>query len=720
MRTHTWALPCITVLATATLQLAPGAPSPAEAAEAPALTVAGGARMFPAYSPAVSRYAVHPAQDGSVQVDVAGAAEVWFNGVPDPDGSATFTALAPGEEISVIVDSGTAQRAHALYVLPAGFPTLAGTVTGDVAPGSVALTLDRFDGGLTPQFEAIVDRQGVPVYSRRATNGAMDLKQSPKGTITVHRGTTTPGKRGSALVELGDQLQEVARHETVERAHTDSHDGLLMGDGSVWLLGYEHNDATGKTDSIIQHVSAEGEVLFDWSTAPYADETTATNPDNPDYAHINSIDVQDNGDVVASFRHFSSVWRIAGEDRPGHQKYDVIWKLGGRDSSFAFADGEDGPCAQHTASMLPNGNVLTFDNGGHSFWGAQCVDQDAPWGPLTDRPSTRVAEWDIDEVASTATVARTYGSTNRFSGFAGGAFRLDNGNVLISWTPSRITLANEVSADNAPVWELVDTAPLSERYTSYRAQVVTVPDRIDPEVALGAPTDGVAVAQGSDVPVSFSCTDRGGSTLQSCDGPTGRRLDTTALGTHTWTVTAHDGSGRTTTRSRSYTVVAGPVVASPVAPSTVPPSTVTPSSGAAVPDLSLRVLRTPWVGGGTVAPEAQDVRARVRPGRVARATVRVRNVGGTRGRFVLRAPSSLAKGALRLTYVHRGVVRTRALTRRGWRTPSLAPGESLRLKVRVEAGPSASPGRRVLRVTAASPTDRDRVRLLVRVRRPGM
>ena len=644
MRTHTWALPCITVLATATLQLAPGAPSPAEAAEAPALTVAGGARMFPAYSPAVSRYAVHPAQDGSVQVDVTGAAEVWFNGVPDPDGSATFTALATGEEISVIVDSGTAQRAHALYVLPAGFPTLAGTVTGDVAPGSVALTLDRFDGGLTPQFEAIVDRQGVPVYSRRATNGAMDLKQSPKGTITVHRGTTTPGKRGSALVELGDQLQEVARHETVERAHTDSHDGLLMGDGSVWLLGYEHNDATGKTDSIIQHVSAEGEVLFDWSTAPYADETTATNPDNPDYAHINSIDVQDNGDVVASFRHFSSVWRIAGEDRPGHQKYDVIWKLGGRDSSFAFADGEDGPCAQHTASMLPNGNVL------------------------------------------------------------------------ISWTPSRITLANEVSADNAPVWELVDTAPLSERYTSYRAQVVTVPDRIDPEVALGAPTDGVAVAQGSDVPVSFSCTDRGGSTLQSCDGPTGRRLDTTALGTHTWTVTAHDGSGRTTTRSRSYTVVAGPVVApSPVAPPTLPPP-----SGAAVPDLSLRVLRTPWVGGGTVAPEAQDVRARVRPGRVARATVRVRNVGGTRGRFVLRAPSSLAKGALRLTYVHRGVVRTRALTRRGWRTPSLAPGESLRLKVRVEAGPSASPGRRVLRVTAASPTDRDRVRLLVRVRRPGM
>ena len=83
MRTHTWALPCITVLATATLQLAPGAPSPAEAAEAPALTVTGGARMFPAYSPAVSRYAVHPAQDGSVQVDVTSDHKVCVGGCAD-------------------------------------------------------------------------------------------------------------------------------------------------------------------------------------------------------------------------------------------------------------------------------------------------------------------------------------------------------------------------------------------------------------------------------------------------------------------------------------------------------------------------------------------------------------------------------------------------------------------------------------------------------------
>lgn len=678
--------------------------------------------MYPAYSPATSRYGVHPAPDGSVRVDVTGAAQVWFNGVPDSDGTATFTGLASGEEIAVFVDGAHGRSRYALYVLPEGFPTLAGTVTGAVAPGNVGLTLDRFDGGPSPQFEAIVDRQGVPVYTRRVTGGAvMDLKESPGGTVTVHRRTTTPGKTGTALVELDDQLREVARHETVGRVHTDNHDGLLMDDGSVWLIGYEPNDVTGKTDSVIQHVSANGEVLFDWSTASYADETTATNPDNPDYAHINSIDVQDNGDIVASFRHFSSVWRIATGDRAGIQEGDVVWKLGGRDSSFSFADGEDGPCAQHTATVLPNGNVLMFDNGGHSFWGARCVDQDAPWGPLVDRPTTRVVEWDIDEVAGTATVANTYGSRDRFSGFAGGAYRLDNGNVLISWTPSRLTLANEVSAGDDPVWELVDTAVESERYTSYRAQLVTVPDRIDPEVTLDGPGNGITVDQGSDVPVSFSCTDRGGSTLQSCDGPVNRRLDTSTVGTHTWSVTARDGAGRTTTAARTFTVAAPPA-ATPVPPSTATPEPettvpgVSPVALPASPDLAIRLPRARWVGIGSLAPAVQTVRGDVRAGRVIKAQVRVSNAGDTSGRFLLRAPSSLSQGGVKVRYVFRGRPRTQALSGRGWRTPALDPGESLRLVVRAEARPSADPRRSALRVNASSAAGRDRVRLAIRVR----
>ena len=87
-------------------------------------------------------------------------------------------------------------------------------------------------------------------------------------------------------------------------------------------------------DSVIQHVTAAGAVDFQWSSAAYAEETTAAG--NADYAHINSIDVQPNGDVLASFRHLSSVFLIASRAHDGHQPGDVIWKLGGRASTFSF------------------------------------------------------------------------------------------------------------------------------------------------------------------------------------------------------------------------------------------------------------------------------------------------------------------------------------------------------------------------------------------------
>jgi hypothetical protein len=712
MRTATWALLGTTVLATATLQLVPGAPSPAAVADVPSLAVAGGARMYPAYSPATSRYAVHPAPDGSVRVEVTGAAEVWFDGVPDPDGTATWTDVAPGEEISVFVGSGSSRRTLALYVLPAGFPTLAAESTGaPLEPGNLALTLDNLTNGVSPRFEAVVDRNGVPVYTRGQSIRALDLKLAANGHFTVHRPTTTPGRTGGALVELDDRFQELRRFETTGLVDTDDHDSRLMPDGSRWLIAYEPNATTGLVDSVIQHVGPGGDLLWQWTSAPYAGETML--PGKADYAHINSIDVQPDGDVLASFRNLSSVYLI----RPGTGggPGEVVWKLGGRDSDFTFpalpdgsADG--GPCAQHSASLLPNGNVLVFDNGSHPFFGTPlCVDPQDPLGPTVERAWTRVVELAL--AGGTATPVRTYGDTDRFAWFMGSAAKMPGGGVLIGWSSAPDSIASETDAQGATLWRLRDTrAPVDgtvpKPYITYRVARVPARDGFDPEVVVDAPPDGATVTQGAEVPLAFSCTDRGGSTLQACDGPVGRRLDTAVPGAHTWTVTARDGSGRTTTRTRTYTVLAAPA----------PAPTPTPTPGPATPDLALRVPGARWTGAGTSYPAAQDLRARVRPGRVLRATMRVTNAGASPGRFLLRAPSAGARD-LRVRWTYDGVRRTRALEGDGWRTPVLAPGESLRLAVRVVVAPAAEAGRHVLRVAAASPSGlRDRARLLVRIR----
>ena len=80
-----------------------------------------------------------------------------------------------------------------------------------------------------------------------------------------------------------------------------------------------------------------------------------------------------------------------------------------------------------------------------------------------------------------------------------------------------------------------------------------VVDGTAPAIALTTPAQGSVFAKGEVVNASYSCADLGGAGLASCTGtvPNGQPLDTTA-GSHTFTVTATDNAGNTTTVTHSY------------------------------------------------------------------------------------------------------------------------------------------------------------------------
>ncbi|HXH78828.1 arylsulfotransferase family protein [Nocardioides sp.] len=695
MRARTWAMTAMVGLTMALLPAVGNLPTPAHAAGQLSMAVTGSSWFYPEFDPDVRRYAVHPADDGTIHVDVTGSEHVWFNGVPDPDGSADFTSVRPGDEISVFTDDGAGnRRAFALYVLPAAFPKLSASRTAAaLAPGNIAVNLNRFDAG-SPRYDAILDRHGVPVHTFEHHQRALDFKMARSGDFTVHRPTTSPGRSGYALVVLDDQFRETRRIETTGLVQTDDHDSVLERDGSRWLTAYEPNAQTGLEDSIIQHVTPDGQVDFEWSSAPYAAETVT--PTDPDYAHINSIDVQPNGDVLASFRHLSSVFLIASRAHDGHQPGDVIWKLGGRDSDFTFPSGDGGPCAQHSASILPNGNVLMFDNGSTEFFGRLCVDPAAPAGPPVSRQTTRVVEFKLSGTA--AEPVRTYGPSGRFSWFMGSAARVANGNVLIGWSADGTAMTSETDASGEIIWSLTDErfsegGQQPRHYISYRAALVPERDGFDPEVTLDGPVDGLSVPQGAEVPVSFACEDRGGSTLQTCVGPAGRRLDTTTPGHHTWQVVARDGSGRRTTVTRTYTVVApapAPTPAIPAVPPVPPVPAVPPTLAGPRPDLAVRPARGSWVGSRAYSPTRQVAKVDLPRAPGTRVVVlRLTNRGETRGRLWLRGSDTVANGAVVVSYRSDGKDRTRAVSR-GWRTPALAPGQSVRIRAQITAvGPGA-------------------------------
>ncbi|WP_395695244.1 aryl-sulfate sulfotransferase [Nocardioides sp.] len=678
------------------------------------VTVTGpGASTWPAYDAGVDRFAIATTVDstGSVTVAVTGAsadAVVLVDGAPAPGGTAEVDGLTTGDEVDVqVVDGATSTNQSWIY-LPPGFPELTTTASGaGPTPGRTFLGLISYYG---KPFETVVHEHGVPVHVR--AGAGTDLKPSGDGYVVAR-----PAEDGSTeIVELDDQFQPVASHQLVGMpASTDNHDVEVLPDGSVLMMGYDAATRGDEhwQDAVIQLVDPQGDVAFEWNSRDHVDpaealvhgQVTILGTSFDDYAHINSLQlVGEHQDVLASFRNLSQVRLIATQAHDGHQPGDTIWIFGGgpdagsgeavRPPRFTLTDGEGsrdpGPCAQHMARLLPDGDLTLFDNGsraGGNQMADMCEDPADPEGPRIARPQTRVTQYALDlsdPEHPSADLVWHYAYPHRYAAFAGSQQRLDNGNTVIGWSQAvdgsggdeAQPIATEVTADGSQVWRLDGFG-----YFTYRATHGQAPDRIPPEVTLSGPEDGGTYEPGTDIPVTYSCTDRGGSNLDGCDGTVdnGGSAPTTP-GQHTVTVTASDRAGNTTSSSVTYTVTAPPPVV-------------------VRPDLSLRRSGDAWVGRGVSGPARdQSVTLDLGPRGTARhAAVRIRlaNLGTDTQRYRLTGGT----GATGFTIAFRrdGVDVTRRLTGAGLTTPALAPGQTYDLVATVSRNATTRPGGRVLR-----------------------
>ena len=353
-----------------------------------------------------------------------------------------------------------------------------------------------------------------------------------------------------------------------------------------------------------------------------------------------------------------------------------MWRLGGRASSFVFRDTaghpDGGPCAQHTARELPNGNILVFDNGAWDL-DKLCIDPADPTGEPVARTPTRIAEWSLDEPGGVATMVRDHQVEDRFAIFAGSVQPLDDGRAVVGWASSRGAVVSELDDQGARVWEL--EAVEDPQYFTYRAVKTDVPDAIAPDVTLRPlPRDAVYV-EGERVRPSYRCTDRGGSTLRTCSATP---VDTTSPGRGRVVVDASDGAGNLARTGRGYRVLA-----------------------AYRPDAQVRLLGRRGFQGDDVYGSArrQQVRASTVGRRARQAVVRIQNDGNRPDRFRLDEVAGSDRFAVRL----RRVPGSRQ------RSPVIAPGDSWTMRVRVVPRASARRGDRVrVLVRASSRRNADR------------
>ena len=104
-----------------------------------------------------------------------------------------------------------------------------------------------------------------------------------------------------------------------------------------------------------------GLVRWEWNSLDHvaAEESQIQAPTNQapwDWFHINSIDLESDGNVLISARNTWAAYQIqAGTGR-------IQWRLGGLKSSFAMGKGTE-TAWQHDARMLADGDITIFDDG---------------------------------------------------------------------------------------------------------------------------------------------------------------------------------------------------------------------------------------------------------------------------------------------------------------------------------------------------------------------
>lgn len=209
--------------------------------------------------------------------------------------------------------------------------------------------------------------------------------------------------------------------------------------------------------------------------------------------------------------------------------------------------------------------------------------------PASAEVSSKSLEFGEQEVDSTSVPPRTVTLTNGGSAplnigniVASGDFKQENDcgsvkpgascSINVSFTPTAqghrngtLTISHSASNSLEKVTLSGDgtLAPCPEGQQRNKSGqcVPIIIDQVAPTITMTSPAADAAYTLDQPVKAGFSCADEGGSELASCTGTDGTvavsnggLIDTSTVGSNTFTVTATDNAGNTTSVTRNYTV----------------------------------------------------------------------------------------------------------------------------------------------------------------------
>jgi Arylsulfotransferase (ASST) len=361
-----------------------------------------------------------------------------------------------------------------------------------LAPGLIFLGAKDLSKGPGEQGgPLIVDDHGRPVWFRPLPGDlvASDVRvQHYQGrpVLTWWQGRSIGGPgHGEGEGVIADSSYHVITHVRAGHGyHADQHSFVLTPQGTALITVYheERRDLSsvggspdGQVyDGIVQEIDvATGRVLFEWHSLDHVplDESyqrVQTNPDRPyDYFHVNSVNLDDDGNLLISSRHTWTVYKV---DR---QSGRIIWRLGGKRSDFEPGPGV--PFAwQHDPVSAGSDVLRIFDNESNGI-------------PL--RPQSRVMTVRLEPQQGRADLVQAIEHPAGLSTPSqGNSQRLPGGDLFVGW--GRLGRLSEFSADG----RLLFDATLPRGYDSYRAYRFAWSGDPSSSPTVSARRDGPAVA----------------------------------------------------------------------------------------------------------------------------------------------------------------------------------------------------------------------------------
>jgi hypothetical protein len=214
----------------------------------------------------------------------------------------------------------------------------------------------------------ILDNRGQVVWFKPLdTRGVTDFRvQRYRGrpVLTWWRGRPTDGKGDGNYAIVDSSYRPVARVRPANGLIGDIHEFLITKRDSALMTIFHRVQRDGRTifEGALQEIDiATGRVLFEWHSIDHVslDESYENRPRKVsipyDYFHVNSIDVDTDGNLLVSARNTHAVYKI--DRRTGA----IIWRLGGKRSDFTLGPGARFAW-QHDARRLPDGTISLFDN----------------------------------------------------------------------------------------------------------------------------------------------------------------------------------------------------------------------------------------------------------------------------------------------------------------------------------------------------------------------